>query len=211
LLKLEVVGTHPDYSDYGINLKLFEYGAYVSHSIPSGKGQVQSSLAFLKQRNGGEVDRRFAYFQHSNSLVRNLYLFTSMELELYKMVEGIPTTSPSLTSLYVSLRYRMFKMLTLFASYDTRKNVIYFETFKDFADRLLEEATRQGFRINIRYRVGKMVSMGINSGYRVRDTDIRPTKNLNGFITMSRIPWIEASATFSANYHRLYLNFIKRF
>lgn len=195
-----VAGTRPDYSDYGINLKLFEYGAYVGHSHKSKNGLIQSSLAMFEQRNSGNIDRRFAYFQHSSSLLKNLYLFTSSELELYKVEEGVSSTSPSLTSLYFSLRYRVFKKLTLFASYDTRKNVIYYETFKDYADRLLEEATRQGFRFNINYRPAKKISIGVNSGYRYRESDIRPTKNVNGFINISQVPWVKMSATFSANY-----------
>ena len=136
-----VTGTRPDYEDYGFNLKLFEYGAYVGHSHATQKGQIQSSVAFFEQRNSGNVDRRFAYLQHSNTLFKNLSLFSSAELELFSLKDGVSSTSPSFTSLYISLRYRMFKKLTLFTSFDTRKNVIYYETFKDYADRLLEEAT----------------------------------------------------------------------
>ena len=105
-----------------------------------------------------------------------------------------------MTSLYFSLRYKMFKKLTLFASYDARKNVIYYESFKDYADRLLEEATRQGFRFNVNYRLTKKISLGVNTGYRYRDADIKPTRNVNGFINFSRIPLINVSATVSANY-----------
>ena len=195
-----VLGTRPDFSDYSINLNLLEYGAYVGHSVSTRKGLVQSSVAMFEQRNGGNVDRRFAYFQHSSSLLKNLYLFTSSELELYRIEEGKASTSPSMTSLYFSLRYKLFKKLTLFASYDARKNVIYYESFKDYADRLLEEATRQGFRFNVNYRLTKKISLGVNSGYRYRDADIKPTKNVNGFINFSRIPLINVSATVSANY-----------
>jgi len=195
-----VLGTRPDFSDYSVNLKLFEYGAYIGHSISTKKGLVQSSVAMFEQRNGGNIDRRFAYFQHSSSLLKNLYLLTSSELELYRVDEGIASSSPSLTSIYFSLRYRLFKKLTLFGSYDSRRNVVYYESFKDYADRLLEEATRQGFRFNINYRLTKRISLGLNSGYRYRDADIRPTKNMNGFINISRIPLIDISATISANY-----------
>jgi hypothetical protein len=182
-----------------VNFKLLEYGAFVGHNLTTTTGRMQSSLAFFEQRNNGPIDRRFVYFQHDNSLLKRLYLFTSCELDLYKVVEGIPKNQPTLTSLYVSLRYKVFKQLSIFASYDARKNVIYYETYKSIADRLLEEATRQGLQFRINYRPGNQVSMGVNAGYRFRDKDLNPNETLNGFLTINQLPWIKASATLTAN------------
>jgi hypothetical protein len=163
-------------------------------------GRMQSSFAFFEQRNTGITDRRFVYFQHDNSLMKNLYFFTSAELDLYKVVEGVPKNAPTLTSLYFSLRYKLFKQLSMFASYDARKNVIYYETYKSFADKLLEDATRQGLQLRIYYRPGNQVSMGVNAGYRFRTNDLNPNENLNGFISINQVPWIKASATLTGNY-----------
>jgi hypothetical protein len=160
---------------------------------------MQSSVAFFEQRNSGFTDRRFIYFQHDNSLLKKLYFFTSCELDLYKVVDSIPKNQPTLTSLYVSLRYKMFKKLSLFAPYDARKNVIYYETYKSFTARLLDEATRQGLQFRINYRPGNQVSMGLNAGYRFRDKDLNPNESLNGFVTVNQVPWIKASATLTAN------------
>ncbi|MCX6259172.1 MAG: hypothetical protein NTW49_14920 [Bacteroidia bacterium] len=160
---------------------------------------MQSSFAFFEQKNSGITDRRLVYFQHDNSLLKNLYLLTSCELDLYKVVEGIPKNQPTLTSLYFSLRYKVFKRLSLFASYDARKNVIYYETYKSFADRLLEDATRQGLQFRVNYRLGNQINMGVNAGYRFRTNDLHPNENLNGFISVNQLPWIKASATLTAN------------
>ncbi|MCX6226781.1 MAG: hypothetical protein NTV01_18880 [Bacteroidia bacterium] len=194
-----VAGSRPNDADYNINFSLHEYGAFIGHNVSTKVGRMQSSAAFFEQRNGGITDRRFAYFQHDNSLLKNLYLFSSCELDLYKVVEGISKNQLTLTSLYLSLRYKVFKQLSLFASYDARKNVIYYETYKSFADRLLEDATRQGLQFRINYRPGNQVSMGVNAGYRFRDKDLNPNENLNGFISFNRIPWIKTSATLTAN------------
>lgn len=194
-----VTGSRPNDLDYNVNFKLLEYGAFAGHTVSTKMGRMQSSIAFLEQKNSGITDRRFVYFQHDNSLLKNLYFFTSCELDLYKVVEGIPKNQPTLTSLYFSLRYKVFKQLSLFASYDARKNVIYYETYKSFADRLLDEATRQGLQLRINYRPGNQVSMGVNAGYRFRDKDLNPNENLNGFITFNQVPWIRASATITAN------------
>jgi len=194
-----VAGSRPNDADYSVNFRLLEYGAFAGHNVSTKNGRMQTSAAFFEQRNTGITDRRFAYFQHDNSLLKKLYLFTSCELDLYKVIEGIPKNEPTLTSLYVSLRYKPFKKLSLFASYDARKNVIYYETYKSYADRLLEEATRQGLQFKVNYRPGNQVSMGLSSGYRFRDKDINPNKNLNGYLTVNQVPWIKVSATLTAN------------
>lgn len=195
-----VAGSRPNDVDYNINFKLPEFGAFIGHILPTKNGRMQTSAAFFEQRNGGTTDRRFLYFQHDNSLLKNLYFFTSCELDLYKVVEGIPKNSPTVTGLYFSLRYKVIKQLSLFASYDARKNVIYYETYKGVADRLLEEATRQGLQFRVNYRPGNMISMGANAGYRFRDNDLNPNENLNGFLTFNQLPWIKASATLTANF-----------
>ena len=41
--------------------------------------------------------------------------------------------------------------------------------------------------------------MGLNAGYRFRDRDINPNKNLNGYLTINQVPRIRASATLTAN------------
>lgn len=194
-----VAGSRPNDLDYTVNFKLLEYGAFLGQNISAKNGRMQTSLAFFEQKNTGITDRRFVYFQHDNSLLKNLYFFTSCELDLYKVVEGAAKNEPTLTSLYFSLRYKVFKQLSVFASYDARKNVIYYETYKSFADRLLDEATRQGLQFKINYRPGNQISMGLNAGYRFRDHDLNPNENLNGYISINRVPWIKVSATLTAN------------
>ncbi|HKJ42495.1 MAG TPA: hypothetical protein VKA27_10405 [Sunxiuqinia sp.] len=194
-----VVGFRPDYKDYSLNTKLLEYGGYVSHEYKTETGSVQTSLAVFEQENSGKTDRRFAYFQHSNSLLKNLFFFVSSEIDLYKLQNGIPTNTISLTSLYTSLRFRVSRRLSFYASYDNRKNVIYYETFKSLVDQLLTNANRQGVQLRVRVRPAKFMMVGLTGGYRMRDNDIRPTKTLNGFASFSHIPWINASATCTAN------------
>ena len=194
-----VVGFRPDYSDYSFNSKLPEYGAFVGYSAQKGNGRLLASLACVEQTNAGNIDRRFVYFQHQNSIVKNLNLFFSTELDLYNILSGQTNSKLSLTSLYVSLNYKPFKKLSVMGSYDNRKNVIYYETFKNYIDMLLEDASRQGVQLRINYRPIKCMNVSLSSSYRVRETDIRPTKNVNGFITYSQIPWIMIAATLSTN------------
>ena len=181
-----VVGTSPDYSDYSFNAKLFEYGGYLSHEINNKSGNMVNSIAFFQQTSHGMTDRRFAYFQHDNSLIENLNLFTSVELDLYALKDSLPTNTVSLTSLYLSLRYRFSKQLSAYASYDARKNVIYYETFKNYLDQMLLDANS--------------ISSSLSGGYRFQKHDIHPMLNVNGFLTFSKVPVINSSVTFSTNW-----------
>jgi len=194
-----VGGSRPDYQDYGHNFDLFEYGAYVGQSKKMSNGFVQSSLAFFEQRNSGNVDRRFVYMQHTNSAIKNLTLFSSMELDLYKLENEKPTNTVSLTGLYLSARYRFSKRLSVFGSYDNRKNVIYYETFRNYADEILQQASRQGVRARINYQPVNGFIVGASAGTRFRDEDPRPTKTLNGFATWTKVPALNASLSITAN------------
>ncbi|MBN2616523.1 MAG: hypothetical protein JXR71_12595 [Bacteroidales bacterium] len=201
------VGSRPDYSDYGYNLNLYEYGAYVGQSQRVKNGFVQTSLGFFEQRNKGNIDRRFAYFQHTNTLLKNVNVFSSFEVDLFKLENGLPKNTVSLTSLYFSLRYRVSKKLSVYGSYDNRKNVIYYETFRNYVDQLLQQASRQGLRFRINYRPFNRLILSVNAGARFQKGDPRPTKTLNSFVTYSSIPGLQASLTLTTNFvQTAYLN-----
>lgn len=192
-------GMRPDYLDYGFNPDLFEYGAYLGFNKQVEHGFVQTSLAFFEQRNQAKTDRRFVYFQHNNSFLKNVNFYSSFEFDLYRLENGLPVNAASLTSLYLSVRYRVSRRFSLFGSYDNRRNVIYFETFKNYADAVLDQASRQGLRFRINYNLPKNVFMGVNAGTRFMKNDPRKTNTLNAYITHSNIPGLNASLGLQSN------------
>lgn len=192
-----LAGSRPDYEDYSFNFNLFQYGAYVGHTFEGAQGRMQNSLAFVTQYNTGKVDRRFLYFQQMNTLLKNLYFFGTAELDLYKNTEGTPETTVELTNLYLSLRYRIIRQLTTTVSYTARNNIIFYETYRDYLERLLDAEMLQGWRLRLNYRPIKYLSVGLSGGYRFRKPDPNPSKNLYGYVTYSRLPGIGAAITFS--------------
>jgi hypothetical protein len=194
-----VGGFRPNISDYSIDTSLLEYGGFVSHTLRNGAKYAESSLAFFEQRNSGAVDRRFAYFQHSSSLAKGLNTFISFDVDLYQLKNEQVVNKPRLSGLYTSIRYKFNRKVSLFASYDARNNVIYYETYKIRADELLEAATRQGYRARLNLRPIKFLSLGITAGYRFQNGNPNESKNLYIYSNYSRLPWIKASLTLSAN------------
>lgn len=198
-------GSRPDYGDYSYNFNLFQFGAFTGHESQSKNGYSRSTLAFVQQMNNWTTDRRFMYLQHGNTLVKNLSFFGTVEFDLYKATVNQDDSTKlnqqgtfSLTNLFLSLRYRVIRQLTLSFSYSNRQNVIYYETYKNYLERLLDSDPLQGFRFQINYRPIKYMSIGVTTGYRYRQDDPEPSMNLYGYFTYSRIPALNISATVSA-------------
>jgi hypothetical protein len=207
-----LAGFRPDFENYGFNSKLLQYGAYVAAGNVTSEKYNETSLAFMQQTNNGNTDRRFVYFQHSNSLVKNLFFMGTFEVDLYKLVIDSltgehPTNTFNPTGLYLSLRYRLASNLTISGSYDARKNVMYYETYKSYIDRILEDEIRQGLRLQANYSITRNLVLGVQSGYRYLKSDPHPSKNLYGYLSYNQIPGINVSATLSATYvESSYLN-----
>lgn len=194
-----LTGSRPDYSDYGLNTDLFQYGAYIGHVSKNQEKFQQSTLAFVEQKNNFKTDRRFVYFQHSDALMKNLNLFLSCELDLYKKINNEVKNTASLTNMYFSLRYKLAKNINISASYDNRRDIIYYESYRNFIDQLIENETRQGLRFSVNYRPVKKLTIGANASWRFQKSGANEAKNLNAYLTYSLIPGIKAAATLSAN------------
>ena len=194
-----ILGSRPDDQNYGFNAKLFQYGAFVGHQLQKDSaGAIQSSLAFFNQTNNLITDRRYAYFQHSNTLLKNVDLFCSFEADLYKLDRNLmPASTFDLTSTYVSIRYRPVKKLSLSLTYDARNNIYYYETYKKPLDSIFDKATRQGMKLQAIVRPIKFLTWGTTAGYRTNPKDTVPTLNAYSYLTYSNLPLIDASGTIS--------------
>lgn len=190
-------GSRPDHTDYSFNFNLLQVGAFGGHKIEGKHGTIQNTLAFAEQRNHAVTDRRFGYFQHTNSMIPKINVFSSFEFDLYTLENNQPKNTFSISSIYVSLRYRPSDKLSVSGSYDARKNIIYYETYKSFIDQLLEDETRQGLRFTFNYRPMKYVTIGTSAGYRFQKGNPNANKNLHSYVTVSRLPLLHASGTLS--------------
>ncbi len=192
-----ILGYRPDLINYSFNANLFQAGAYVSHDYQHGKNFVQNTLAFAEQQNSGKTDRRFFYYQLTSSLFKGMFFFGSADIDIYKNVGDTISNSPKLTNLYLSFRYNLSSQLGLSLAYSERQNIIYYESYKNIIDQLLQAESTKGFLFNANYRPGKKITFGLNSGYHLQNSDINPSWNANTYITYNDIPLIKAAATFS--------------
>lgn len=185
-----LAGSRPDYLDYSFNPKLLQFGAFVSHNTHNDNGIMQTSLGVFDQLNNFKTDRRFAYFQHINSLLKNIDLFSSFEVDLYGFVNNQLTSTFDLTSTYISLRFKPWSNFSTSLSYDARKNIYYYETFpQNKIDSTLDKETRQGFRFNLMYRPFKYFVWGGNAGYNLKSINTGVSMNANSFLSYTQLPF----------------------
>lgn len=202
-----IIGSRPNFSDLGFNIKLFEYGLFFGRSDTINSGIMENTFAVFQQTNNSITDRRFIYFQHVSTIIKNTSLFASSEIDLYKKESGTAKNKLTLTSLFISGRYSPVKLISFSLSYDARKNVIYYETFKNFADSILENETRQGLRAGINLKPISNLFIRLDGGYRFRKNDPKPSKNFTGSISYSNVPFIEAAPSISySKLNSSYLN-----
>lgn len=195
-----IIGSRPNFTDYGYNVKLFEYGFYLNRSDLFNNSYFENTLAYLEQTNNFKTDRRFLYLQHSNNLVKNVNLFLSSEIDIYKREKGSSKGDFRFTSFYVSARYSPSRIINFSASYDARKNVVYYETYQSFADSLIDVSTRQGFKFRTNIRPFPNMYINASYGYRYRGEDSKPTNNYSATVGYSRIPFIESALSVGYNY-----------
>jgi len=191
-----IAGSRPNFYDFSFDPKLFEFGAYVGRIDTIGKSQTENTVAIFQQTNKMKTDRRYLYFQHSNNLLPETYMFLSSEIDLFKIKNGNKQSVFDLTSIFFSARYNFSRELSTSFSYDARKNVIYYETYKTFLDALIENEMRQGYTATVYYRPTSRLFLSANYGYRSQKRDKNSSRNFGANISYYQIPVLLLNGTF---------------
>lgn len=202
-----VVGSRPNYNNYGLSTDYLQLGAYVARTDTLYNRQVRNTVSVFQISKNSNIDRRFLYFQHSNNFIPNLFLITTGEVDLYERVNGVDKNSFNLTNIYISGRYSPSGWLSINSSYDIRKNVMYYETLKNVADSIFDAETRQGFRTRLNIKPLRFISLNLQYGTHSKSKDKRTSSNYGAFITYSRVPLLDLSATI--NFTRLITSYVE--
>lgn len=195
-----IAGFRPDYVTFGTRLDQFQYGVYGGYSWNGAKVRSQTTAGLLEQMSNGATDRRFLYLQHTSTINSNLTLFGSSEIDLYENYDTAAAKSAlRLTHLYLSANFRLSRTWSVFASYDSRQQIIFYETFDSEVERILANAGMQSgvrLRLNYRSRGGWIARGGVFNRFgRVN----RESMNLNATIGHGKLPWIGGSFTVTGN------------
>jgi len=193
-----ILGSRPDFKDFGYDKKLFEAGIYGGHSTTD--RSVQTSIALTQQMNGKSIDRRSLSFKQQNRISDKLRYYINGEFDLYERINSNAKTLLKLTGLYISTTYKPNKTLSISSSYNSRKNIIYYETFKSFTEQLYDDETRHGIRMRVNWKAKKYVYFNFNSGYRYKIGDNRSSYNYSGSLSHSQIPILRVLSRVTLSY-----------
>lgn len=204
-----VGGSRPNFDNYGIDTSLLQFGGYFGIETGSREFRSLTTVGAMEQTNSGTTDRRYIFFQHNSTIAGQFNLFSSMELDIYGGPSGsqFQGNSTRLTNLYISGRYRISRAANIMVSYDSRRRVIYYETFQNQLERLLDDdLARQGLRARVNVRPARLLWVGMSVGRRFQSDEQNKSNNLYGYATYTKLPKI--GGRFNVSYNRNQTNYL---
>ncbi|MFZ5948774.1 MAG: hypothetical protein ACOYU5_12530 [Stygiobacter sp.] len=193
-----ILGSRPNYTDYGFNFKLFEFGSYLNYRDSIGDFDIQNSIGLFNQTNNFKTDRRFFYLQNFSSL-NDFTIFVSTEVDLYKKINEQSQNVFNLTSTFLNLSFRPTYWLNISTSFDIRKNIFYFETYKTYIDSLIEASKRQGLSFRVNFKPFNFLLINSNYSNYKSKTDVKATENYGLGFYIPSVPFILTNLNFSYN------------
>lgn len=183
-----LAGTQPDWRDSNFQTSIQKYGAYFNLSRGDYQSRrFESTIAAAAEYHSSVVSREFIYVQNSYSHSNSFYFFQSAEVDVNRnwRKERAGQTL-SLSSLFLSTRYRFSPAVSAGVTFDNRKNYRTYET-RTIADSLFDDALRTGVRGNLSLRLPGRVLLYSNVGYRKRKTDTQATYSYAGGLTKANL------------------------
>lgn len=163
-------GTSPDYEDSGLDFGRRKLGAYVAYETGDYRdNRLTLSAAMSTEYEKSTVSRDFLYLQGTFAKHGRWTMYHSVEIDLnrdwrYDMAGNRFTFTNYLTSATLTLH----RSARLFFSYDTRKNIRYYEN-RETPDSLFDERTNQGLRGGLSVHLSDRVNFRASGGIRFRD------------------------------------------
>lgn len=196
-------GFRPDITDHSFNSQRLQFGTYLGVKTETRKFYSQSTIGFLEERNGGNIDRRYIYLQHSSTISSNFNIFSSLELDVFNNFGNAIANNLRLTNFHISTRFRVNRKLNFRLSFDTRKRILYYETFRTEIEELLaDDRSRQGIRFRVNFRPTRLMNLGLTYGKRFQSDNQNQSDNINGFFSLSKLPSIGGRLTTNINVNR---------
>ncbi|MFQ6606768.1 MAG: hypothetical protein ACE5DP_03865 [Fidelibacterota bacterium] len=167
-----LAGVQPQPGTLKLNTQVKKMGVFINLHHQGERHPTATSLAYIRQMAGTEVDREFVYGKFSTNFGKLLSLSVYQTIDLYTTTPPLKRNPIEFTSNQISLRFRPWRSLVLSSRYSGRKRVLYMKADNTLPDSLFNDAMRYGFYNSIRFshnRIGSF-SLGVNFRGQVRDT-----------------------------------------
>lgn len=153
-----------------------KYGLVFGYrSDRKGASKIETSLALNSEYNGKTISRENLYFQSSFSFKNRLFIYNSVDVDINRLWREEKTgEAVSLSSLYLSARYRFSDIVIAGLSFDDRKNYYTYETM-DIPEDYYDMASRFGLRADLDLYFPKNYTVSLQVGTRKRQNDTQIT------------------------------------
>ncbi len=203
-----IAGFRPNFRNNGFSTDKPQMGAYLGIAHNSNGKSLDLTVGLLEQKNGSAIDRRYIYAQGMANLGFGFNLFSSAEMDLYTLNSDLTQGGNRLTNFHLSANYRFNKKVRFSASYDNRKQIIFYETFQTNLERLIaDDEARQGIRARVTLKPFKRVTIGAAYGKRYQNSMANASDNYNVFGSIRNMPIIGGIVSANLNVNQSnYLN-----
>ena len=189
-------GASPDYQTTDLDFDRRKVGLFAAYESGSYKTKrLGISVALTTAYEGSTVSRDFLYLQGTFSKAGRLSLYQSVEVDLNRSWRHDRTGERfTFANYYATANVNISKAISVFLSYDARKNLLYYEN-RDLPDSLFDDNVHKGFKAGLNVRISDRVSTRSHVGVRYREEPL--DNNLLGFFSLrlNRFPAKRHSVT----------------
>jgi hypothetical protein len=182
-------GTSPDPENSGLDFGRRKLGVFVA--FEAGRydaDRLGLSAALSTEYDHSTVSRDFLYLQGTFSRFGRLNTYHSVEIDWNRSWRYEYTHDRlKLTNYFGSATLTLHRNASVFVSYDTRRNIRYFEN-RNIPDSLFDALPNKGVRGGFSLRFSDRVSMRASGGIRMRDDFFDDAKNGSISFRLSRFP-----------------------
>jgi hypothetical protein len=163
----QFAGADPSLQKFGL------FFNYISGEI--GSTRFETTLAINSVYHGDDVSRENIYFQSIYVMKNGLSLYNSFDIDINRLWREKKTGEAfSLTSLYLSARYKFSDIISGGLTFDDRKNYYTYAT-KEISDDFYDMSARYGLRADIYLKLPQKYSASLHGGIKKRETDSQTT------------------------------------
>ena len=182
-------GTSPSAENSGVDLGRRKLGLFVAYEAGQyNASRLGLSAALSTEYDQSTVSRDFLYLQGTFSHYRRLTTYHSVEVDWNRGWRFEHADSRfKLTNYFGSATFTLHQDASVFVSYDTRRNIRYFEN-RNIPDSLFDSSVNKGIRAGFSLRFSNRISVRATGGIRMRDDFFDDAKNGSVSVRVSRFP-----------------------
>lgn len=191
-------GAVPDLQTSGVRTSRNKIGIFAAWKTDHrDTWHLDMSAALSGEYESGELSREFLYLQSAYMRGRWLSWFQSVELDYNRSWRfELADTRFDISSYYSSANVQLHRKFSLQLSWDSRKQVRYFEV-RDLPDTLFDDRSRRGLKTGFRYTISNRVVIRGSSSFRFREGPAADNKLYFFSTRFSKFPMARHSMTFS--------------